>query len=79
MSASYCPRCDSPKPSGMFACKPCWYTLPRGLRSNIYSAFRQHGPFSLEWLKAASAAHEHWGIDNPYPELITMKERNDGD
>lgn len=36
-----CPGCGTPGiPRSMFACKPCWYRLPKPLRDDINHGWR---------------------------------------
>jgi predicted amidophosphoribosyltransferase len=62
MATSHCPRCGRPKSSEHFACRPCWFSLPRKIRDRIWRAFRRHGVLSDEWLDARDAAYEWWGL-----------------
>lgn len=61
-----CPgKCGAEVPNRQLACKPCWFRLPKPLRDDVNSAYRNRrrdGP--LLHLRAISKAY-HWYSDNP--------------
>lgn len=61
-----CPRdgCTATVPSYMFACRSHWFSLPSGIRSRIWRAWRayQRDEGTLEQLENAhAAAFQYWG------------------
>lgn len=51
--------CTTLHPDNQFACRSHWFALPKHLRDAIWTAYREHGPFSGEYEQAAAAA-EHY-------------------
>jgi hypothetical protein len=49
----------------MFACRSCWFELPREVRGAISSAYASHGALSVRWCAAARGAFAAWGMASP--------------
>lgn len=60
------PSCERLKPFEMYACKAHWFSLPKPIRDDIWSAYRKHGALSTEWLAADQAAADFWKSSPTY-------------
>lgn len=52
------PGCEERVPSGRYACRRHWFTIPKPLRDELWQAFRTEGIFSEEYIAAAAACKE---------------------
>jgi len=58
-----CPAgCGRQKQSGLFACRTCWFRLPKDLRDPINHTWRSG---DLDGWLAASEDALRWYLDNP--------------
>lgn len=48
--------CEAVHARTMFCCRSHWYALPKHLRDAIWSAYREHGVMSNEYMQAAENA-----------------------
>ena len=51
MSGHRCPSigCDAQVPSGMFACRPHWFQLPKDIRDSIWAGYRAQPGGVAHW------------------------------
>lgn len=52
------PKCDIQKLRGEYACRVHWFSLPKGLRSRIYSSYNKDE--GAKWLEAHKEATVYW-------------------
>lgn len=57
---SLCPRCNAEKKREMYACKKCWFSLPKQIRDDIWLGYREN---PVLWHDADRRAKEYWGIN----------------
>jgi hypothetical protein len=50
------PGCTATHKRTQFCCRSHWYQLPKHLRDAIWTAYREHGVLSYEYLLAAENA-----------------------
>ena len=56
----HCPHhnCRTPTLPGNYSCRPHWFALPQGIRSDIWKGFRNG--LDSTWRRADVAAREYW-------------------
>ena len=62
------PGCTARVPSGRFACRSHWFTIPKPLRDELWQAYRNHGVMSDEYAAAAEACEEFLEADRADPD-----------
>lgn len=51
------PMCPSSKPTQMYACRPCWYSLPKTIRDSIWHGYKTSASM---WSDADERARKYW-------------------
>lgn len=62
MSTCPHPQCKKSKPKNQFACRDHWYSLPKGIRDEIWAGWKDER-LGTRWHNGAKAALEYW--NNP--------------